>query len=329
MRPGRWRTPARAARRPPDAPRSDHVAAARRLRVRTRRQVTDLFAGHYVSAFRGPGIEYAESRPYVPGDDVRSFDWNATARTGVPHVKQHRPERGRTLLVVIDASPTMHFATGERSKLEAACDAAALLATAALAVGDRVGLLLHDGARATVLPARRGELQLHRLLEVLAAPDRLASSDPAARPVDLAGMLETRRRHGDLIFHFSDVRDASLAAPAAAGPPSIGAARTRAGGETVLVLCSDPGELAWPEAGPARVTPAPGAGEPAAGSLVFDGDDAFARRRFEREAARRVAAVAHRTRARGDDFVHLRSDRDPLRLWLGFFRSRAGGSVGG
>ncbi len=307
------RTPTR------DVPRTDLVTAARRLRVRTRRQVTDLFAGHYVSAFRGPGIEYAESRPYVPGDDVRSFDWNATARTGVPHVKQHRPERGRTLLIALDASETMRFASTESAKLEAASEAAALLAAAALAVGDRVGLLIHDATQIARLPAGRGELQLHRILEWLVAPEA-APSKTTARPArEVPSMIEARRSRGDLVFHFTDARGDETVPRDARATDRPGA---RAGGEGVLVLCSDPAELRWPDAGSVRVAPSSGDGP----SLVFDGDDELARRRFEQAAQRRVGEVAHQTRLRGDDFVHLRSDGDALRLWLGFFRGRAGGT---
>ncbi len=192
-------------RREPVDGAGDRVQDARRLRVRTRRQVTDLFAGHYVSAFRGTGIEYTESRPYVPGDDVRSFDWNATARTGVPHVKQHRPERGRTIVAAIDASSTMRFGTGSKTKLEAAADAVALLATAALAVGDRFGVLVHDEDGVHELAPRRGELQLHLLLDVLTGDASHGQRAPCVQGA-LPSLLEKRRRRGEIVFRFGDAR---------------------------------------------------------------------------------------------------------------------------
>jgi len=304
----------------------DRVHEARRLRVRTRRQVTDVFAGHYVSALRGSGIEYSESRPYVPGDDVRSVDWNATARSGVPHVKQHRPERGRTVVAVIDGAPSMHFGTCGRTKLEAASEAAALLGAAALAVGDRFGLVRYEADATFELPPRRGELQLHLLFDALAGGRRGARPPVAA--ADRAASIGGRRRRGELVFVFGDARgEAEGAAPrrdnevrdgaSPAHEPALPRPR-RTFGEGIFVLCSDPGELRWPDAGPARIAGPSGAG------LLFDGDDALARARFERAAKRRVERVARAVRGRGDDFVHFRTDGDALRLWLRFFQSRSG-----
>lgn len=303
--------------RTPERPR-DRVHEARRLRVRTRRQVTDVFAGHYVSALRGSGIEYSESRPYVPGDDVRSVDWNATARSGVPHVKQHRPERGRSVVAVIDGTPSMHFGTCGRTKFEAASEAAALLGAAALSVGDRFGLVRYEADATFELPPRRGELQLHLLFDALTGGRRGAR--PPIDAVDRAEQIARRRRRGELVFVFGDARrETDDAAPQrdrtreGSLPPH---GRTR--GEGIFVLCSDPGELRWPDAGPARVVGPSGPG------LRFDGDDALARARFERAARRRVERVARAVRGRGDDFVHFRSDGDALRLWLRFFESRSG-----
>jgi len=290
-----------------------------------------------VSALRGAGIEYVESRPYVPGDDVRSFDWNATARTGVPHVKQHRPERGRTVIAVLDGASTMRFGSQSRSKLDAAGEAIALLGTAALAVGDRFGLVRSDAGGYRELPPLRGELQLHRLFEALAADRGWESVTPALDATARAARLETRRRRGDVVFTFGDAREpdsgerahaSSEADRAAFASPDQRARRARVSphrsvGEGIFVLCSDPGELRWPAAGSARVGVAHGVGA----SLLFDGDDELARARFERAARARVARVARAVRARGDDFVHFRTDVDPLRLWLHFFRSRVGGSA--
>lgn len=309
-----------------EAPGLDRIHAARRLQVRTRRQVTDHFAGLYVSALRGAGIEYAESRPYVPGDDVQRFDWNATARTGVPHVKQHRPERGRTVLAVLDTSETMRFGPPGRSKLEAAAEAIALLGAAALSAGDRFGLIRHAACGLDVLEPGRGELQLHRLLRALAettaAPPTSPRGEATASPTSL---IERRRRAGAVIFSFSDARagvSSTLHTPEhAAAHGAAPTPRSLPGGEGIFVLCSDRGELRWPIAGRARVSTADG------GPLVFDGDDALARSRFERAAEQRVTRLRHEVRTRGDDFVHFRTDGDALRLWLRFFSNRAASGV--
>ena len=94
-----------------DVSSADLARSARLLVVRSRREATGLFAGNYVSAFRGGGLEFDESRPYVPGDDVRTIDWNATARYGDTFVKLFREERDQTLLFALDASASMRFAS--------------------------------------------------------------------------------------------------------------------------------------------------------------------------------------------------------------------------
>ena len=79
----------------------------RRLQIRTRRQVSDVLAGAYLSVFKGSGVEFDEVRPYVPGDDVRSIDWNVTARTGVPHIKRFVEERELSMMLLVDVSASM------------------------------------------------------------------------------------------------------------------------------------------------------------------------------------------------------------------------------
>ena len=95
---------------------TDLARAARILVLRSRREATGLFAGNYGSAFRGSGLEFDESRPYVPGDDIRSIDWNATARNQQPFVKRFREERDQTLLFALDVSASMRFGTTGRTK---------------------------------------------------------------------------------------------------------------------------------------------------------------------------------------------------------------------
>ena len=110
---------------------SDLARAARVLAIRSRRESRGLFAGSYACAFRGRGMDFDESRPYAPGDDVRRLDWNAFARTGVPFVKRYREERDQLLLFALDVSASMRFGSGDRSQGVAAAHALALLAAAA------------------------------------------------------------------------------------------------------------------------------------------------------------------------------------------------------
>jgi uncharacterized protein (DUF58 family) len=126
-------------------------------------------AGAYLSVFKGRGMEFDEVRPYVPGDDVRTIDWNVTARTGEPHVKRFVEERELTVMLLVDVSASQEFGSGRRSKLEAAVELSALLALSAVENGDKVGLLLfHRGADLYIPPRKGGKHALRIVREVLA-----------------------------------------------------------------------------------------------------------------------------------------------------------------
>jgi uncharacterized protein (DUF58 family) len=142
--------------------------AVKRIQFVTGRQVADVMAGAYLSVFKGRGMEFEEVRPYVPGDDVRSIDWNVTARTGEPHVKRFVEERELTVMLLVDVSASQDFGSGRRSKLEAAVELSALLALSAVGNGDKVGLLLfHGGADLYIPPRKGGKHALRVVREVL------------------------------------------------------------------------------------------------------------------------------------------------------------------
>ncbi|MBK9071275.1 MAG: DUF58 domain-containing protein [Myxococcales bacterium] len=153
------------------------LAQVRRLQVITRRQVASVMGGAYLSVFRGRGMEFDEVRPYVPGDDVRSIDWNVTARTGEPHVKRYVEEREMTIMLVVDVSSSLEFGSGQKSKREAAAEVAAMLAMAASANGDKTGLVMFHGQAEQFIPPRKGEKHALRVIrEVLAPEASLAKS---------------------------------------------------------------------------------------------------------------------------------------------------------
>src|SRR5688500_7869432 len=143
--------------------------SVRRLQFVTGRQVADVMAGAYLSVFKGRGMEFDEVRPYVPGDDVRTIDWNVTARVGEPHVKRYVEERELTVLLLVDISPSQDFGSKGRSKREAAVELAALVAFSAIHNQDKVGLLLFHGAAEEYIPPRKGQKHALRVIrEVLA-----------------------------------------------------------------------------------------------------------------------------------------------------------------
>ena len=164
------------------------VEQVKRIQMVTGRQVADVLAGAYHSVFKGRGMEFDEVRPYVPGDDVRTIDWNVTARTGEPYVKRYVEERELTVMLLVDVSPSQDFGSAHRSKREAAVELSALLAFSAIQNQDKVGLLLFQGGAEEYIPPRKG--QKHALLvvrEVLARgrEDRAPVGNRRFSPLDL------------------------------------------------------------------------------------------------------------------------------------------------
>jgi uncharacterized protein (DUF58 family) len=160
---------------------SEIIRRVREIQVRTGRQVADVLAGEYVSVFKGGGVEFEEVRPYVPGDDVRSIDWNVTARTGEPFVKRYVEERQLTLLLMADVSASQDFGSASRSKREATAELCALLAFSAIKNDDKVGLVLFHGGVEQYIPPRKGQKHALRVVrEVLAhgEVDRDLSGEP-------------------------------------------------------------------------------------------------------------------------------------------------------
>jgi len=172
------------------------AANVRRIQFVTGRQVADVMAGAYLSVFKGRGMEFDEVRPYVPGDDVRTIDWNVTARTGEPHVKRYVEERELTVMLVVDVSASLEFGSGPRSKLEAAVELAALLALSAVANDDKVGLLLfHGGADLYIPPRKGGKHALRVIREVYAKAEEVDEGGRVKRAAQwLSGLPRAVRR---------------------------------------------------------------------------------------------------------------------------------------
>ena len=156
----------------------------RRIEIRTRRSVHDVFAGRYHSVFKGRGMEFQEVREYVPGDDIRSIDWNVTARTGAPHVKKFTEERELTVMLLVDISASNRFGSTPQLKRDLAAELAAVLVFSAIANHDRVGLILFTDRIEKHIPPRKGPTHVLRVIsEILAAR-------PASPRTDLAPALE-------------------------------------------------------------------------------------------------------------------------------------------
>jgi uncharacterized protein (DUF58 family) len=181
------------------------LAKIRRIQIHTSHVANDVFAGHYHSTFKGQGMEFEEVREYMPGDDVRSIDWNVTARQGKPFIKRFREERELTVMLLVDVSASQAFGTNEQLKRELVAEVGATLAFSATTNNDKVGLILFsDQIEAHVKPAKGTRHVLRVILELL-------THEPAGQGTNIAAALEhlnrvVRRRA--VVFIISDFEGA-------------------------------------------------------------------------------------------------------------------------
>lgn len=179
---------------------------AQRLELGIARRARQTMIGAHGSRFRGRGMEFAESRVYQPGDDVRSIDWRVTARTGRPHTKLFQEERERPVMLLVDLGASMFFGTRTAYKSVVAVETAALIAWAAMHVGDRVGALVAGRSAHTEIKPASGRRGVLRVLRALAALSRMAEEDEAPRIGLSESLLRARHvaRPGSLLVLISD-----------------------------------------------------------------------------------------------------------------------------
>ena len=176
------------------------------IRLVTKRLVDEHLSGEYHSVFKGQGIEFDEVREYTPGDDIRSIDWNVTARMGHPFVKRFAEERELTIIFLVDISGSQCFGSGRRSKAEVAAEITSLLALSAIKNQDKVGLILFSDRIEKSIPPRKGRTAAMRLVrEVLAAEETLHGTDIASA----LHFLNNVQKRKAVVFLISDFMDAN------------------------------------------------------------------------------------------------------------------------
>jgi len=277
----------------------------RRLELRTRRLVESSFAGQYHSVFKGRGMNFEEVRPYTPGDEIRSIDWNVTARTGEPYIKKFTEEREMTVMILLDVSASGNFGSVEESKREVAAEIAAILAFSAIHNNDKVGLLLFSDRVELFIPPKKGRHHILRLIR------EMLYFEPVGYGTDLSGALEylnkvvTRR---SLLFVVSD-----FLAPDFSRPLTVTAKRH----DTVALRVVDPAEETLPDVGVVLLED-PETGE----QIEVDTSRRSISRSYARHAEDRLRDLGHIFGARGIDLLELHTDRDYLPVLRGFFERR-------
>src|SRR5690348_8811943 len=234
-----------AAHRPDTAPPvrgvpPEILRQVKLIELRTRGLVNSLFSGEYRSVFKGQGMEFAEVREYQPGDEVRSIDWNVTARMRRPYVKRYIEERELTVMLAVDLSGSERFGTRRRFKSELASELAAVLAMSAIRNNDRVGALLFTDHVEHVVPPRKGRRHALRLIRDLLV------FEPEGTGTDIIGASDYLIKmlpHKSIIFLVSDFQ-----APDLEHPLKLLAQRH----DVVAVTVDDPSEQTLPDIGLAR-----------------------------------------------------------------------------
>lgn len=180
----------------------DLYKKVRRIEITTSRLVTDVFAGQYHSVFKGRGLEFDEVREYFPGDDVRTIDWNVTARTGKAHIKKFVEEREMTVMLLVDVSRSCQFSTINDLKSKLAAEIAALLAFSAIRNNDKIGLIIFTDKIEKFVPPVKGTKNVLRLIrEILFFEPQHTATDLAAA-LDYLNKVVTRKSVAFLISDF-------------------------------------------------------------------------------------------------------------------------------
>jgi uncharacterized protein (DUF58 family) len=180
------------------------IRRIRQLQIRTSRAVQDLLGGKYHSVFKGVGIAFEEVREYQPGDDIRSIDWNVTARMGHPYIKRFIEERELTVLLLVDASGSLRFGAGLQQKQEVVAELAALLAFSAISNNDRVGLITFTDRVERFVPPRKGARHVLRLIRDLLFFQPVQRQTSIREALDYLNRVQRRRA---IVFMLSDFRD--------------------------------------------------------------------------------------------------------------------------
>jgi uncharacterized protein (DUF58 family) len=285
---------------------ADVLRQVRRLELRTRRLVDSRFAGDYRSLFKGQGMEFAEVREYQPGDEVRTIDWNVSARMGRPFVKRYVEERELTVMLALDVSGSASFGTADRAKGELVSELAAVLALAAVRNNDRIGLLCFSDRVEHAVPPRKGRRHALRLVRDLLTLQPQGTRTAFAPALERLGRLLP---HRSVVFVCSDFQGPDLERPLS---------RLAQRHDVIAVTVEDVAELQLPAVGVARLI------DPESGEVVeVDTSDPAVRAWFTAQIDAEQRARQSLFARLGIDEVVVRTDTGYVEPLLTFFQARA------
>ncbi|MBW2466966.1 MAG: DUF58 domain-containing protein [Deltaproteobacteria bacterium] len=285
------------------------IKKIRYIQIYTSKAVNDILAGEYHSVFKGQGMEFDEVRAYQPGDDIRTIDWNVTARTGHPYVKRYVEEREITVFFLVDLSASGDFGSREKLKNEVAAEFCALLAFSAIKNNDKVGLIVFTDIIELFIPPAKGTSHVLRLIRELLyfnpGEIRKKTGTDIALALDYLGRVLNKR---GVVFLVSDFLDQNFEKPL-----KVLARRH----DLIAVTVLDPRELALPDVGLLEIQDAE-TGE----TLVIDTGSKTVRSNYARLAREKREKLASLFQTTGIDHIQLFTDRDYVLDLVKFFRKR-------
>ena len=289
------------------------MSGMRQLEIRTRRMVNDSLAGEYHSVFKGRGMDFDEVREYSPGDEVRTIDWNVTARAGRPFVKKFTEERELTILLLVDISASGNFGSAILSKRDLAAELASLLAFSAIRNSDKVGLLLYTDRVERYLPPKKGRRHVLRVVRDILYHTPEGRGTDTVKALDVANHVLHRRA---IVFLISDFQ--STGDPAVARAELRRAMRqTNRRHDLIAVQVADPREKELPNVGVLALEDAE------SGEIIeLDTADAAVRRRFNELALDRAKRMVNDFRSEGVDTLELKTDAPYMAALQRFFKTR-------
>lgn len=277
----------------------------RRIEITTSKLVTDFLSGQYESVFKGRGIEFDEVREYMPGDEIRTIDWNVTARMGRPYVKKYVEERQLTVMILLDASSSSSFGTKKRLKKELAAEISAVLAFAAIQNNDRVGLIIFTDRIEKFVPPRKGP---HHVLRVVR---EALYFKPKGRGTDIASAL----RYLDNVISRRAVTFVISDFFAKDFKKSLSIANKKH--DVVAVTITDPREGELPDAGMIELVDAE-TDRP----FIVDTSSAKVRERYARTARSMSEGRVKIFGSVGVDHIDISTDKSYIEEFIKFFRMR-------
>ena len=285
----------------------------RQVEVRTSRLVNDTLAGSYHSVFKGRGMNFDEVREYVPGDEIRTIDWNVTARTGIPHIKKFTEERELTIMLMIDISGSGDFGSAERSKRVIMAEIGSVLAFSAVRNNDKVGLVLFSDFVELYIPPKKGRSHILRLIrEILFFQPRGRKTDLLV-PLDFVNGVAKRKCVSFLISDFCLPGD--FEEGLAALQPKLQVTNRRH--DLISMIISDPREHELPDVGWLTIEDAESGGQ-----IELDTSDPAVRRGYAELASQRRKDLHKAIRSAGVDLLDLSTDQSYIPPLLNFFGKR-------